>query len=325
MASLPRSLFFGFAQGYLPRAAIVLSSLILLQTGLAFADSRLVTGQGEHRMGDHDTKRDADYLALEAARRNALEQVAIYLESVTIVRNWDVSFDEIRTYTAGLLLIVDQQLITRIEDNVVVVHADLVAQVNPDQVLEAISALRANEQAREQLKMLRTEIDELQHELDEANAQLAAATDFQEVQALSQQRQNLLGELQSDDLLSQAWTGWTVGGTGTSVSPWTWDSPPQVLLIQAWRAAPWNRPVQAAQQTIMPQTLLPQYVRSTPSRTSIQSGMDSLGRSWKHMWPSSRFGNYLRRSPGYHPSHQLRPLPGGGGSSSHYRGRGRRR
>ena len=71
----------------------------------ACAEIRIVNAQGEHRMGDRDTREDAIRLATEAAKRNALEQVATYLESVTVVHDMDVTKDEIRTYTAGLVLV----------------------------------------------------------------------------------------------------------------------------------------------------------------------------------------------------------------------------
>ena len=75
----------------------------------AFGEVRVVNAQGEHRMGDRDTREDAIRLATEAAKRNALEQVATYLESVTVVSDMDVTRDEIRTYTAGLVIVLNQQ------------------------------------------------------------------------------------------------------------------------------------------------------------------------------------------------------------------------
>jgi hypothetical protein len=42
-------------------------------------------------------------LATEAAKRNALEQVATYLESMTVVEGVDVTRDEITTYTQDWL------------------------------------------------------------------------------------------------------------------------------------------------------------------------------------------------------------------------------
>ncbi len=57
------------------------------------AEVRVVLSQGEFRMGDRDTREDAMRLATEAAKRNALEQVATYLESVTVVEGTDITKD----------------------------------------------------------------------------------------------------------------------------------------------------------------------------------------------------------------------------------------
>ena len=84
---------------------------------------RVVTATGEYRMGEHDTRTDATRLAIEAAKRQALEQVAMYLESVTEVKNLDVTRDEIRAYSAGIVTVLNQQVRTRIEDGSVVMRS----------------------------------------------------------------------------------------------------------------------------------------------------------------------------------------------------------
>ena len=55
------------------------------------AEVRIVTGMGDHRISDRETKADAVRLATEEAKKQALEQVASYLESVTVVRDLDVT------------------------------------------------------------------------------------------------------------------------------------------------------------------------------------------------------------------------------------------
>jgi hypothetical protein len=120
-------------------------------------------------MGDRDTREEAMRLATEAAKRSALEQVATYLESVTIVEGTEITRDEIRAYTAGLVLVLDQQANLRLEGDSVIVTVDLTSQVDTDEVGQAILALRENESARHQLAALKGEIDELQKDLDAAN------------------------------------------------------------------------------------------------------------------------------------------------------------
>jgi hypothetical protein len=172
------------------------------------ANVQVVTASGEYRMGDHDTRNDAVRLAVEAAKREALEQVATYLEGVTEIESMNITRDEIRTYTAGIVMVLDQQITTRLEGETVMIHADLTAQVDPDEVAQAILALRENESAKTELASLRSETDQLRFQLDAANQALANAASPEQVQALSQERQDLLNQLQANALVSQAWTDW---------------------------------------------------------------------------------------------------------------------
>jgi hypothetical protein len=169
---------------------------------------RVVTAAGEYRMGDHDTRMDATRMAIEAAKRQALEQVATYLESVTEVKNLDVTRDEIRTYTAGIVTVLGQRTTTRLEDGAVVIQVDLTAEVDPEQVILAINALREDERAAGELTALRIETDQLRQRLGAANQALAAANTAEQVHELTRQRQQLLDQMQADALVGQALAGY---------------------------------------------------------------------------------------------------------------------
>src|SRR5215475_10183508 len=218
------------------------------------ADVRVLTASGEYRMGDHDTRTDAIRLAVEAAKRQALEQVATYLESVTELKNMDLTRDDIRTYTAGIVMVLDQNISTRLEGETVVIHADLTAQVDPTEVAQAIATLRENESAKNELEELRAETDQLQQKLDAANQALATASSPDQVQALNQQRQDLLNQMQANALVSQAWTDWVY--VTPVVYPYPWIGVQQVhgLLLQAQHLHPRNRHVPIVQQIVTTQT-----------------------------------------------------------------------
>jgi uncharacterized membrane protein YgcG len=187
---------------------VALFAILSVWPTVTLAEIRVVTAQGEYRMGDRDTREDAMRLATEAAKRNALEQVAVYLESITIVDGLAVTKDEIRTYTAGLVLVLDQQTNTTLDGNTIVVSTDLVAQIDTEEVRQAIAALRENEDAWHQLIALRQENDQLQQELDAANQALAQASTTEQTQQATQQRQDILNRVQSNAMVSQAWTDW---------------------------------------------------------------------------------------------------------------------
>ena len=218
---------------------------------VTLAEVRVLSAQGEHRMGDRDTKEDAIRLATEAAKRNALEQVAVFLESVTIVDGLDVTKDEIRTYTAGLVLVLEQKNDTTLNGDTIVVRTDLAAQIDTEDVREAIAALRENEDARHQLVALQQENDQLQQILDAANQALAQASTTEQTQQATQQRQDILNRVRSNAMVSQAWTDWVlVSPTGYSSSSLTGLAQLQALLNVAQGLYPTSPHVHVAQHVI---------------------------------------------------------------------------
>jgi uncharacterized membrane protein YgcG len=285
------------------------------------ANVRIVTASGEYQMGDHDTRADAVRLAVEAAKRQALEQVATYLESVTEMKNMDVTRDDIRTYTAGIVMVLDQKISTRLDGDTVIIHADLTAQVDPKEVAQAIETLRENESAKTELASLRAETDQLHQQLDAANQALATATSPEQIQTLTQQRQDTLNQLQANALVSQAWTDWVY--VTPIIYPYPWIGVQQVhgLLLQARQLNPGNRHLQIVQQAVTAQTgaLPPQsgFSQPVPPHTSLlvpppasqrfvpspfQRHQPGPGSSA----PFMREGNPLSASP---PSPFSNPLP----------------
>jgi hypothetical protein len=243
---------------------VVVILLLTLISSSAFAEVRMVHAEGEYRMGDRDTREDAIRLATEAAKRHALEQVAVYLQSVTVVDDMDVTKDEIRTYTAGLVLVLDQQVSTSLDGDSIVVKVALVAQIDSEEVAQAIAALRENEDARRQLVALRQENEQLQRDLEVASQALLNATSYEQTQLASQQRQELLNRAQSNAMVAQAWTDYVlvspVGypyasvGIGQSYS----------LLNAARTLSPTSPHVQIAQQVIPTQPPPPSQPTMTP-------------------------------------------------------------
>jgi uncharacterized membrane protein YgcG len=285
------------------------------------ANVRVVTASGEYQMGDHDTRADAVRLAVEAAKRQALEQVATYLESVTEVKNTDITRDDIRTYTAGIVMVLDQKISTRLDGDTVIIHADLTAQVDPKEVAQAIETLRENESAKTELVSLRAETDQLHQQLDAANQALATATSPEQIQTLTQQRQDTLNQLQANALVSQAWTDWVY--VTPIIYPYPWIGVQQVhgLLLQARQLNPRNRHLQIVQQAVTAQTgalpppsgssspVLPHASLLVPPPASQQFVPSPFQRHQPGAGspaPFMREGNPLSASP---PQHFSNPLP----------------
>ncbi len=155
-----------------------------------------------------------------------------------------------RTYTAGLVLVLDQRVATRLEGETVVIHVDLTAQVDSEEIPQAIAAMRQNEDARRELTALRTEVDELHQQLDQATQALASATTPDQVRAASELRHQLLNQVQSNGLVSQAWTDWVIMGAATYPTAVVPRAQLDALVAQARALTPANPRVYVVQQVI---------------------------------------------------------------------------
>ncbi len=233
---------------------ILLTFLLWCLGEIAYAETRIVLSQGAYRMGARDTKEDAMRLATEAAKRNALEQVATYLESITVVEGVDITRDEITTYTAGLVVVHDQQTNLSLDGDAVIITVDLTSQIDTEEVAQAILALRENEDARHQLAALKRDIDDLHQELEVATQSLAVALSAEQAQQASVQRQELLDRMQSHAMVSQAWTDWVMIGPVTYPSQWVGITPSHTLLTKAWELYPGSPHVPSAQRVMVAST-----------------------------------------------------------------------
>jgi hypothetical protein len=233
---------------------ILLTILLSCLGEIAYAETRIILSQGAYRMGARDTKEDAMRLATEAAKRNALEQVATYLESITVVEGVDVTRDEITTYTAGLVVVHDQQTNLSLDGDAVIITVDLTSQIDTEEVAQAILALRENEDARHQLAALKRDIDDLHQELEVATQSLAVALSAEQAQQASVQRQELLDRMQSHAMVSQAWTDWVMIGPVTYPSQWVGITPSHTLLTKAWELYPGSPHVPTAQRVMVAST-----------------------------------------------------------------------
>ena len=194
----------------------VLGKPVLIVVGLCIAahatvsqvcaEVRTVKGWGSYRMGSRDTKDDAVRLAVEAAKRNALEQVVTYVESVTVVKGMGITKDEIRTFTAGLVVVLDQHIATKADYDDVVVEVDLLAQIDTEEAAHAIETLRNNEDVRGQLGVLTRENERLHRELNRASRALADAPLPGQQPVAVQRRREVLYRVESNAIVSQAWT-----------------------------------------------------------------------------------------------------------------------
>ena len=170
----------------------------------AQADTRSLVATGEYRMGDNDTRSDAKRLALLDAKRRALEQAGTYVESETHVKNLEVTKDEIRAFTAGLIEVDEQTTQVTLEGQTTIVRVTVNVRIDTDLVTRQIAAIQKNVTAKAEFEQLRVEVEHLRQELQSKTAELKGLRDSRGVALLKQARQRIIDQLDASELISRA-------------------------------------------------------------------------------------------------------------------------
>lgn len=125
-------------------------------TNIAYAEviEQTVEAVGEYRIGDNDTRAQAKEFALTEAKRIAAEKVLVYVESRSVVENFEAMKDRIETYTKAKMQILSQQYSFLGEESTLC-QASIVAAVKID--IDEIERQQMEEQRRKEEEQRRIE------------------------------------------------------------------------------------------------------------------------------------------------------------------------
>ncbi|SFA82324.1 tetratricopeptide repeat protein [Selenomonas ruminantium] len=156
----------------------------------ASAEKRQVEGNGMYLMGDSDTENVAvaKERAKQEALRNASEQAAVFVESMSVVDKGVLTSDEIRTYTASIMNIIGTPQISMTPDgNGILFRCHLVAVVDSDDFKNLTpESMRESKRLAEENARLTREMDELKQKY----AQAASEAEKQEIRVQIEQAGN---------------------------------------------------------------------------------------------------------------------------------------
>jgi len=164
-----------------------------------------IEASGKYHLGDNDSRTDGHRLALLEAKRNALEKAGTYVESISEVKDYQLTRDDIKTYTAGLIAVeeinepkwemVGQQL---------TVTVWVKARVDPDVVSKKIGALHHDTQATAELRAERKKSEENEKKAVETSRQLKKVKKgSKKAKELQASRENAFAGIDSATLKAQ--------------------------------------------------------------------------------------------------------------------------
>ena len=148
-------------KGILVFLYVLLVTLVATVTGQTGVKSDTVIVTGKYVMGENDSRTDAKQFALLDAKRKALEQFGTYLTSQTTVENYQLTQDQITTYTMGLMKtnILEENLETEGDYQTMLVKIQAV--VDPAEVDESLKNFAATKQEGDDLPDMSAELQQL--------------------------------------------------------------------------------------------------------------------------------------------------------------------
>jgi len=85
------------------RPFLLLFLLLLFLPNFTIAETKIFIKEYTYQASDEDSKNSSRTVALREVKRLILEEMGTYLESITEVKNLQLTKDEITTLTAGIV------------------------------------------------------------------------------------------------------------------------------------------------------------------------------------------------------------------------------
>jgi len=192
-----------------PRLRIFILSVFLVCSTLlrwnAQAEVKVIETDSTYIIGDNDSKVDARRIATQEAKRKALELAGTFVASLTDVKNYQLSIDEVKMYTAGVLEteIVSEQMRGTTEHPEIYIKAR--CKIDTNVLMAQIDRYRENEDLKDQLGAFAKENDDLKKERDALVKQLAAEKDKKQAEDTRSKLDAVLSKEESNDDTHKVW------------------------------------------------------------------------------------------------------------------------
>jgi len=128
-----------------------------------------LTREYTYQAGDADSKLSSRSIALEQVKRLLLEELGTYLISNTVVKDSQLSKDEIVTYTAGAVVTVILE--EKWDGSTYYLKVKLTA--DPDDVARSLTAIKNDHERSSELDQLRNQANESMQEIERLKKELA--------------------------------------------------------------------------------------------------------------------------------------------------------
>ncbi len=156
-------------------SVITLLAALILPTG-AFAEIQTITATHTYILGDNDSRNDARQLCFLQAKREVLEKAKSFIQSQSVITNFELTEDQLTSYSAAVLSVELVKENVGLSDGQHTLTLTVKADVDIDQVNTLLAAIVAEKNLADLVAQQQQQILELEGQMQTLNSRLNVAT-----------------------------------------------------------------------------------------------------------------------------------------------------
>ncbi len=209
-----------------PVTAVLAFLIILFPCVPAHAEIKVIEAESVYSMGDNDSKIDARRIAVQEAKRKALEEAGTFVAGLTVVKDYKLTKDEVTAYTAGVVEteIAAEEMRGSADKPEIFVRVR--CRIDTDVMHEQISRFREHEDLKEQLTAAQRENEALRRERESLVKRLQTEKSGAKTEDVRKKLDAVLAKEEANDDVRNVWASLSrkmdfvdAGYNGNGVSP----------------------------------------------------------------------------------------------------------
>jgi hypothetical protein len=153
----------------------MLLAALILPTG-AFAEVQTITATHKYILGDNDSRNDARQLCFLHAKREVLEKAESFIQSHSVVNNFELTKDQMTSYLAAVLTVEIVKEDVGLSNGQTTLTLTVMADVDVGQVNALLAAIVADKSLADRVTQQPQQTRELEEQVQTLNSRLSVAT-----------------------------------------------------------------------------------------------------------------------------------------------------
>ncbi len=156
------------------KACLSVLTLMILIPCISHAKIETIFADNKYIMGDNDSKNDAKRMCFLEAKRKVLEKAGTYIESQTQIKNFQLTKDEINSYSAALLKVETVKEEWKLAGENMVVFMTVRAEVDTDYIEKQLGRIKKDTSVQKKIKDQQARLQDLEKTVVNLQKQLGS-------------------------------------------------------------------------------------------------------------------------------------------------------